>query len=112
MSSAEPDELYTLRAQYWLGHYTLALNEIKSLGRRPGMNPLLKIERDEIMIRCYIALQQYSNIPTSNYESSSKLLFYIFLIYCFESNLFFLIVFCWLLLLLLSVFLFLLLLWP
>jgi hypothetical protein len=38
---SEPDELYTLRAQYWLGHYQLALEEAKSVARRP-MSPNLK----------------------------------------------------------------------
>jgi len=31
----EPDELYTLRAQYWLGHYKLCLEETKAVARRP-----------------------------------------------------------------------------
>ena len=34
----EPDELYTLRAQYWLGHYQMAVDEAKSIARRP-MSP-------------------------------------------------------------------------
>jgi coatomer protein complex subunit epsilon len=55
---SEPDELYTLRAQYWLGHYQLALEEAKSVARRP-MSPNLKAEREELLARIYIALRQY-----------------------------------------------------
>lgn len=55
---AEPDELYTLRAQYWLGHYTLALEEGRQAARRP-MPPHLKAEREEMMLRCQLALCQY-----------------------------------------------------
>ena len=29
----EPDELYTLRAQYWLGHYSMALDEGRQAAR-------------------------------------------------------------------------------
>lgn len=57
----EPDELYTLRAQYWLGHYNLAVEEAKSIARRP-MNPALKAEREEILNRAYIALGQYDKL--------------------------------------------------
>lgn len=57
----EPDELYTLRAQYWLGHYNLAVDEAKSIARRP-MNPALKAEREEILNRAYIALGQYDKL--------------------------------------------------
>ena len=55
---AEPDELYTLRAQYWLGHYTLALEEGRQADRRP-MASHLKTEREEMMLRCQLALGQY-----------------------------------------------------
>eukprot|EP00934_Nitzschia_sp_Nitz4_P005691 Nitzschia sp. Nitz4//scaffold343_size17995//7574//8538//NITZ4_008798-RA/size17995-processed-gene-0.26-mRNA-1//-1//CDS//3329548587//5681//frame0 len=51
----EPDELYTLRAQFWLGHYQMALSEAKSIMRRP-MSPALKAEREEFVQRCYLAL--------------------------------------------------------
>ena len=57
----EPDELYTLRAQYWLGHYNLAVEEAKSIARRP-MNPTLKEEREEFLQRAYIALGQYDKL--------------------------------------------------
>ncbi|KAL3795559.1 hypothetical protein HJC23_009272 [Cyclotella cryptica] len=55
---AEPDELYTLRAQYWLGHYTLALDEGRQAARRP-MPPHLKTEREEMMLRSQLALGHY-----------------------------------------------------
>ena len=42
----EPDELYTLRAQYWLGHYAMAIDEAKQVVRRP-MPPALKLERED-----------------------------------------------------------------
>ena len=58
---AEPDELYTLRAQYWLGHYTLALDEARSAARRP-MPPHLKSEREELMLRAQIGLGQYDRV--------------------------------------------------
>mmetsp|Transcript_37628 Transcript_37628/g.80313 ORF Transcript_37628/g.80313 Transcript_37628/m.80313 type:complete len:302 (-) Transcript_37628:131-1036(-) len=57
----EPDELYTLRAQYWLGHYTLALDEGKQAARRP-MPPHLKSEREELVLRCHLALGQYDKV--------------------------------------------------
>lgn len=58
---AEPDELYTLRAQYWLGHYQLALDEAKSIMRRP-MSPALKAEREEYVARCQIATGQGNKV--------------------------------------------------
>jgi coatomer protein complex subunit epsilon len=61
---AEPDELYTLRAQYWLGHYNLALDEAKNASRKP-MPPHLKNEREELVLRCYLGLKQYDKIITS-----------------------------------------------
>jgi len=54
---AEPDELYTLRAQYWLGHYTLALDKAKNASCKP-MPPHLKNEREELVLRCYLGLKQ------------------------------------------------------
>jgi coatomer protein complex subunit epsilon len=62
---AEPDELYTLRAQYWLGHYQLALDEAKSIMRRP-MSPDLKAEREEFVLRCQIALGQHNKVISSS----------------------------------------------
>jgi coatomer subunit epsilon len=58
---AEPDELYTLRAQFWLGHYQTALDEGKSIARRP-MSPQLKEEREAFVARCSIALKDYSKV--------------------------------------------------
>jgi coatomer protein complex subunit epsilon len=58
---AEPDELYTLRAQYWLGHYALALDEARSASRRPMPNHL-KSEREEMILRCQIGLGQYDKV--------------------------------------------------
>jgi len=58
---SEPDELYTLRAQYWLGHYTLALDEGRAAARRP-MAPHLKTEREELVFRCQLALGEYDKI--------------------------------------------------
>lgn len=61
---AEPDELYTLRAQFWLGHYQLAMEEAKSVARRP-MPPALKAEREEFLARCQIALGRYDKVAAS-----------------------------------------------
>jgi coatomer protein complex subunit epsilon len=57
----DPDELYTLRAQYWLGHYNLCLDEARSIARRP-MAPQLKIEREELHLRALLELKQYDNV--------------------------------------------------
>jgi coatomer protein complex subunit epsilon len=57
----EPDELYTLRAQYWLGHYQLAVEEARSVARRP-MSPNLKDEREEFLARANIALGNYASL--------------------------------------------------
>lgn len=57
----EPDELYTLRAQYWLGHYSLAIEEAKAVVRRP-MSPQLKLEREEFLARAQLALGQYDRV--------------------------------------------------
>jgi len=65
---SEPDELYTLRAQYWLGHYSLCLDEAKSIARLP-MAPNLKIEREEFVLRSYLALGEFEKVlqlPTQN----------------------------------------------
>jgi len=58
---AEPDELYTLRAQYWLGHYSLALDEGRSAARRP-MPAHLKSEREELVLRCQLGLGEYDKV--------------------------------------------------
>mmetsp|Transcript_20160 Transcript_20160/g.49436 ORF Transcript_20160/g.49436 Transcript_20160/m.49436 type:complete len:94 (-) Transcript_20160:822-1103(-) len=62
---SEPDELYTLRAQYWLGHYQLALDEAKSIQRRP-MSPALKAEREEFILRCQLAMGQYDKVISAS----------------------------------------------
>jgi coatomer protein complex subunit epsilon len=61
----EPDELYTLRAQFWLGHYQMAVEEAKSVARRP-MSPALKAEREELLARSYSALQQYDKVTATD----------------------------------------------
>lgn len=68
---AEPDELYTLRAQYWLGHYQMALDEAKSIMRRP-MSPQLKVEREEFVQRCHLALKQYDKVVASDTPGTSS----------------------------------------
>eukprot|EP00585_Thalassiosira_rotula_P004065 CAMPEP_0196141090 /NCGR_PEP_ID=MMETSP0910-20130528/8768_1 /TAXON_ID=49265 /ORGANISM="Thalassiosira rotula, Strain GSO102" /LENGTH=301 /DNA_ID=CAMNT_0041402127 /DNA_START=51 /DNA_END=956 /DNA_ORIENTATION=- len=68
---AEPDELYTLRAQYWLGHYTLALDEGRSAARRP-MSPHLKAEREELMLRSQLALGQYDKVMAEGSASGKS----------------------------------------
>jgi coatomer subunit epsilon len=55
----QPDELYTLRTQFFLGHYQAALQEAKQMSRRPLSNAALKLEREEFIYRAHIALQQY-----------------------------------------------------
>jgi hypothetical protein len=57
MTSNEPDDLYTLRAQYHLGHYSLALEEAKTIARRP-MSQDLKAEREEFIQRAQLGLGQ------------------------------------------------------
>jgi coatomer protein complex subunit epsilon len=56
-----PDELYTLRAQYYLGHYALSLDEAKAISRRPLSNDL-KIEREEFQLRAMLALKQFDKV--------------------------------------------------
>lgn len=58
MAESGPDELYTLRAQFALGHYALAVQEAKTTSRRP-MSAALKVEREEYLMRAYTALRQY-----------------------------------------------------
>ena len=61
ITMTEPDELYTLRAQFWLGHYGLCVTEGKSLGRRP-MTPQLKAEREEFITRAMLAMGDYDKV--------------------------------------------------
>ena len=66
----EPDELYTLRAQYWLGHYALAIEEAKAVVRRP-MSPQLKLEREEFLARAQLALGQYDRVIADTQAAGS-----------------------------------------
>ena len=66
----EPDELYTLRAQYYLGHYALSLEEAKATARRPLSNDL-KIEREEFQLRSMLALKQYDKVIDSASDISN-----------------------------------------
>ncbi len=58
---SSPDELYTLRAQFWLGHYNLCIDEAKSIARRP-MSPQLKIEREEFYLRALLELKRFDEV--------------------------------------------------
>ena len=57
----DPDELYTLRAQFWLGHYNLCIDEAKSIARRP-MSPQLKVEREELYLRALLEMKQFDDV--------------------------------------------------
>ena len=69
---SEPDELYTLRAKYWLGHYALALDEGRSAARRP-LPTHLKAEREEFVRRCHLALGQYDPVVADPQSGSVAL---------------------------------------
>ena len=73
---AEPDELYTLRAQFWLGHYQMAMDEGKSIARRP-MSPQLKAEREEFVARCAIAMKDYSKVIAGDTPGTLRVEFYV-----------------------------------
>lgn len=66
----DPDELYTLRAQFWLGHYQMCFDEGKAIARRP-MSPHLKAEREEFVLRALLALGQYDKV-ISDSQGSDK----------------------------------------
>ncbi len=57
----DPDELYTLRAQFWLGHYNLCIDEARSIARRP-MSPQLKVEREELYLRALLEMKQFDDV--------------------------------------------------
>jgi len=60
---SEPDQLYTLRNQVWLGHYALALDEGKNLLRsKSSLSAALRTERDEFVARSLLALGRYSEV--------------------------------------------------
>lgn len=61
----EPDELYTLRAQFTLGHFSSALLEAKQVARRP-MSAALQAERDEYVVRAHTALRHYDKIDSGD----------------------------------------------
>ena len=44
----DPDELYTLRAQYWLGHYNLCIDEA--------------VKREEFYLRALLGLKRYDDV--------------------------------------------------
>lgn len=66
---AEPDELYTLRAQFWLGHYSMAVDEAKSVMRRP-MSPELKAEREIFQLRAQLALGEFDRVIASGADAA------------------------------------------
>lgn len=68
--AAEPDDLYTLRAQFWLGHYEMALEEAKAITRRP-MAPHLKQEREEFISRANLALGLVDKVQAAADGSST-----------------------------------------
>jgi len=66
----DPDDLYTCRSQFWLGHYDLCLEEAKSVSRRP-MSPQLKIEREEFVLRALLAKGQLDKVIRESSSSSA-----------------------------------------
>ena len=69
MEGSAPDELYTLRAQYTLGHAAAALQEAKQLTRRP-MSSSLQDEREEYVMRAYTSLRQYDKVTPGDRPST------------------------------------------
>ena len=69
--AAEPDDLYTLRAQFWLGHYEMCLEEAKAIARRP-MAPHLKQEREEFVSRANLAMRQLDKVQAAASGSTGK----------------------------------------
>jgi len=68
----DPDELYTLRSQYWLGHYSLCIDEGKSIARRP-MSADLEAEREEFVLRARLAMGQYDKVISEAESPSSPI---------------------------------------
>lgn len=66
-----PDELYSLRNYYWLGHYQSAINEVNNALTRVK-DPTLVNEKEEYVYRSYIALGQY-NLVLSEIKDSPSL---------------------------------------
>ena len=67
----EPDDLYTLRAQYWMGHYEMCLEEARAIARRP-MAPHLKQEREEFVLRSHLALGHHDKVIAAAAGDSSS----------------------------------------
>lgn len=53
---AEPDDLYTLRQEFYVGNFQAAINEGSSLGR---VSPDLETERAEFVYRAHLGLKEY-----------------------------------------------------
>ena len=66
---SDPDSLYSLRSYYYLGHFTLALDESKTLPRQ--MPAELKAERDEFIMRSHMGLGDYQTVNNAVSASSS-----------------------------------------
>lgn len=59
---AEPDELFTLKNQFWVGNYRNAISEASMLGH---LNGAMKIERDVYVYRAYLGLYEYDHVLKS-----------------------------------------------
>ena len=65
---SDPDELFVLRNNFWLGNYQKAIAEGSSLGR---LSEALKIESKEFVYRSYIALGQFNIVIDEVSDSPS-----------------------------------------
>nr|CCA19717.1 coatomer subunit epsilon putative [Albugo laibachii Nc14] len=59
---AEPDELFTLKNQFWVGNYRNAISEASMLTHLDGA---MKIERDVYVYRAYLGLSEYDHVLES-----------------------------------------------
>lgn len=64
----DPDELFSLRSQFWLGNYKLAITEGLSISPQSDR---LRIDRDVFVNRCHIAMNNYSKVMKDIGEGSS-----------------------------------------
>lgn len=64
---SEPDELYNLRNNYWIGNYQRAISEGSGLGR---LSEALKTEAKEFVYRSYIALGQHEVVMSEVSDSA------------------------------------------
>jgi coatomer protein complex subunit epsilon len=71
MGDNNPDELYTLRSQFHLGHFSSALEEAKTLSRSLSKSSPYRAERDEYMLRCYCSLERYDKCVSDGSSSES-----------------------------------------